>query len=80
MPERPPLQRLAIRESCPRVIAQPTQTLDYAIHGPTHAAMHFYTVTDSGLVQFGNARWPRAGSVMSGNDDVIKEAVVFSFG
>jgi hypothetical protein len=39
--------------------------------------MHCYTVTDSGLVHFGNARRLSCGSVMSGKDDIIKEAVVF---
>jgi hypothetical protein len=39
--------------------------------------MHFYTATDSGLVQFGNARWASCDSVMERNDDLIKEAIVF---
>jgi hypothetical protein len=28
-------------------------------------------------VHFGNAQWASCGSVMSGNDDVIKEAAAF---
>jgi hypothetical protein len=39
--------------------------------------MHFYTSTDSGLVHFGNARWASCDSLMSDNDDVIKEMIVF---
>jgi hypothetical protein len=35
--------------------------------------MHLYTLTDSGLVQFGNARSLSCGSVMSGKDDVMME-------
>ena len=36
-------------------------------------SLHFYTRTDSGLVQIGNGERSRARRVMDGNDDVIKE-------
>jgi putative membrane protein insertion efficiency factor len=39
--------------------------------------MHLYTLTDSGLVQFGNARSLSCGSVMSGKDDVMMEDELF---
>ena len=39
--------------------------------------MHFYTATDSGLVQFGNARWVSSENVMERNDDIIKEVGAF---
>jgi hypothetical protein len=42
-------------------------------------SLHCYTQTDSGLVQFGNALLVACGAVMSGNDDIIKEANAFSF-
>ena len=40
-------------------------------------ARKLYTLTDSGLVQFGNARWASCDSVMMGNDDNIKETIGF---
>jgi len=43
--------------------------------------MHLYTLTDSGLVQFGNARSISCGQVLSGKDDVMMEVLlVSSFG
>jgi len=39
--------------------------------------VHSYTETDSGLVQFGNARWASCRSVMLGNDDEIKDTIGF---
>jgi putative membrane protein insertion efficiency factor len=40
-------------------------------------ALHFYTETDSGLVQFGNVVRPRARQVMWENDGVIKDTIIF---
>jgi len=37
--------------------------------------MHLYTLTDSGLVQIGNARSLSCDSVMSGKDDVMMESL-----
>jgi hypothetical protein len=39
--------------------------------------MQLYTLTDSGLVHFCNARSPRVRSVMSGKDDVMMETAFF---
>jgi hypothetical protein len=40
--------------------------------------LHCDTQTHSGLVQFGNASLASCAAVMSGKDDIIKEAIVFS--
>ena len=78
MPERPPSSVLGDSQEFPRVTAQ-TITLVRCKSRTTHVAVHCYTVTNSGLVHFSNARWASCGRFMSGNDDIIKEVGHFSF-
>ena len=62
MPERPPSSALADSQEFPLRYRQPQLMRNT---DPTHTAVHCYTVTDSGLVHFGNARWLSCGSVMA---------------